>query len=56
MAEISEPERRVDPMQQAKQAYVAMLKKYDPELSQEMRNLARESFIEGWIACEKLNG
>jgi hypothetical protein len=57
MAEIGEPEkRRESPMNQARSAYIAMLKKYDPELSQEMRALAGESFIEGWIQCERNRG
>lgn len=58
MAEIGEAEKRVPnrSMNQMRSAYIALLKRYDPELSQEMRDLARESFIEGWIQCERNRG
>ncbi len=40
--------------------YVSLLKKHWPDTSQEMRHMARESFIEGWIQCElelkRING
>jgi len=32
--------------------YIKLLKQLEPELSQEMRALARESFVEGWVQCE----
>ena len=35
--------------------YITLLKKIYPKLSQEMRAIARESFNEGWIQCERAN-
>ncbi len=35
--------------------YIRLLKKNEPELSQEMLAIARESFVEGWIQCERAN-
>lgn len=45
-----------DSLQQASHDYIAMLKRYDAELSWEMCALARESFVEGWIQCERNRG
>jgi len=39
-------------LDEARKAYMKMLKD-DEELSSEAKYLARESFTEGWIACER---
>jgi len=42
----------VSEMNEEASKYIKLLKETE-ELSQEMRALARESFVEGWVQCER---